>query len=266
MHPFFGGREGFGLEGRGGRGAGDGSRGRGYGDGMGMGRGRRDRGGPDGSLGDPRERFREHMHAVRERFGLSGRGDFGDEGGFRGERGERGDHGGRGGRGGDGGHGHGGRGGRRERLFDSGDFRVLILHLLAQQEPRHGYEIIKAIGQLAGDDYSPSPGAIYPTLTFLEESGSIAIVDPQDTRKRYVLTDEGRKQLAEQDEAVQRMLRRLEMHQMRTRAQRPAELTRATENLRTSLRLRLGQGNVDREVLEKVAEILDRAAVEIQRV
>ena len=203
------------------------------------------------------------MHAVRERFGLSGRGDFGDEGGFRGERG---DHGGRGGRGGDGGHGHGGRGGRRERLFDSGDFRVLILHLLAQQEPRHGYEIIKAIGQLAGDDYSPSPGAIYPTLTFLEESGSIAIVDPQDTRKRYVLTDEGRKQLAEQDEAVQRMLRRLEMHQLRTRAQRPAELTRATENLRTSLRLRLGQGNVDREVLEKVAEILDRAAVEIQRV
>ena len=257
MHPFFGGREGFGLEGRGGRGAGDGSRGRGYGDGMGMGRGRRDRGGPDGSLGDPRERFREHMHAVRELFGLSGRGDFGDEGGFRGERG---------GRGGDGGHGHGGRGGRRERLFDSGDFRVLILHLLAQQEPRHGYEIIKAIGQLAGDDYSPSPGAIYPTLTFLEESGSIAIVDPQDTRKRYVLTDEGRKQLAEQDEAVQRMLRRLEMHQLRTRAQRPAELTRATENLRTSLRLRLGQGNVDREVLEKVAEILDRAAVEIQRV
>lgn len=257
MHPFFGGREGFGLEGRGGRGAGDGSRGRGYGDGMGMGRGRRDRGGPDGSLGDPRERFREHMHAVSERFGLSGRGDFGDEGGFRGERG---------GRGGDGGHGHGGRGGRRERLFDSGDFRVLILHLLAQQEPRHGYEIIKAIGQLAGDDYSPSPGAIYPTLTFLEESGSIAIVDPQDTRKRYVLTDEGRKQLAEQDEAVQRMLRRLEMHQLRTRAQRPAELTRATENLRTSLRLRLGQGNVDREVLEKVAEILDRAAVEIQRV
>ena len=254
MHPFFGGREGFGFEGRG---AGDGSRGRGYGDGMGMGRGRGGRGGPDGSLGDPRERFREHMHAVSERFGLSGRGDFGDEGGFRGERG---------GRGGDGGHGHGGRGGRRERLFDSGDFRVLILHLLAQQEPRHGYEIIKAIGQLAGDDYSPSPGAIYPTLTFLEESGSIAIVDPQDTRKRYVLTDEGRKQLAEQDEAVQRMLRRLEMHQLRTRAQRPAELTRATENLRTSLRLRLGQGNVDREVLEKVAEILDRAAVEIQRV
>ncbi|QIL84088.1 PadR family transcriptional regulator [Diaphorobacter sp. HDW4A] len=185
--------------------------------------------------------------------------EFGGGGG-RDERGAR-----RGGR--DEHGGHGGRGGRRERLFESGDLKVLILHLLAQQEPRHGYEIIKAIGQLAGDDYSPSPGAIYPTLTFLEETGSIAIVDPQDARKRYVITDEGRKELAAQASAADRTLKRLQMHQLRSREQRPAELVRATENLRTSLRLKLGDAgaNADRELLEKIAAILDRAAVDIGR-
>ena len=210
------------------------------------------------------QRFGSEQEALmRARIAFIRRGMMEDEFGGGGGRPERGERGGRGGRGE-----HGGRGGgRRERLFESGDLKVLILHLLQQQEPRHGYEIIKAIGQLAGDDYSPSPGAIYPTLTFLEETGSIAIVDPQDARKRYVITDEGRKELAEQAATVERTLKRLQVHQMRSREQRPAELVRATENLRTSLRLKLGDAgaNADRELLEKIATILDRAAVEIGR-
>lgn len=235
MHHFFGGREG--REGHDGR---DG-RGRGFGFGH--------------RHGDHHHFGPEH-EAMRERIAFIRRGMMEGEWGGGG-RGGRGDHGGRG----------GGGGGRRERLFESGDLKVLILHLLSQQEPRHGYEIIKAIGQLAGDDYSPSPGAIYPTLTFLEETGTIAIVDPQDARKRYVITDEGRKELAEQATAIERTLKRLQVHQMRSRAERPAELVRATENLRTSLRLKLGDAgaNADRELLEKVAAILDKAAVEIGR-
>ena len=229
-------------------------------DGLGHGRGFGRRHGEQQRFGSEQEAL------MRARIAFIRRGMMEDEfggGGGRPERGERGERGGRGGRGEHGGHG----GGRRERLFESGDLKVLILHLLQQQEPRHGYEIIKAIGQLAGDDYSPSPGAIYPTLTFLEETGSIAIVDPQDARKRYVITDEGRKELAEQAATVERTLKRLQVHQMRSREQRPAELVRATENLRTSLRLKLGDAgaNADRELLEKIATILDRAAVEIGR-
>src|SRR5579863_4138546 len=70
------------------------------------------------------------------------------------------------------GHGRGGRGlhehirKRREgRVFDQGDLRFVILKLISEA-PRHGYEIIKAIEEKVGGAYSPSPGVIYPTLTF----------------------------------------------------------------------------------------------------
>jgi DNA-binding PadR family transcriptional regulator len=51
-------------------------------------------------------------------------------------------------------------------MFEHGDLKLIVLMLL-KDRPRHGYEIIKAIEELAGGDYSPSPGVIYPTLTLL---------------------------------------------------------------------------------------------------
>ena len=73
--------------------------------------------------------------------------------------------------GGHGGHvGHVGRSGRLRRVFDHGDLRYVLLHLIAER-PRHGYELIKAIEEQFGGMYSPSPGVIYPTLTLLEELG-----------------------------------------------------------------------------------------------
>jgi len=62
--------------------------------------------------------------------------------------------------GGHGGGGRGGHGGRRGRMFDGGDLKLLVLQILARQ-PSHGYEVIKAIGEQVGGDYSPSPGTIY---------------------------------------------------------------------------------------------------------
>ena len=61
-----------------------------------------------------------------------------------------------------------GRGGRLARFLEHGDLRLLVLHLI-NEKPRHGYEIIKAIEDLAGGAYAPSPGVIYP--------------DPDDARR-----------------------------------------------------------------------------------
>ncbi len=61
-------------------------------------------------------------------------------------------------------------GGREGRMFDGGELRLVILALIAEK-PRHGYEIIKELGERVGGDYSPSPGVVYPTLTLLEEMG-----------------------------------------------------------------------------------------------
>ncbi|HEV2332187.1 MAG TPA: PadR family transcriptional regulator, partial [Gammaproteobacteria bacterium] len=66
------------------------------------------------------------------------------------------------------GEGMGGRGFRTGRKLASGDLQLVILSLLADK-PRHGYEIIKDVEERSGGFYSPSPGVVYPALTYLEE-------------------------------------------------------------------------------------------------
>src|SRR5262245_12328069 len=79
---------------------------------------------------------------------------------------------------------HGRHGGRRGgRLFDYGELRLVVLAMIAE-EPRHGYELMRAIEERMGGSYSPSPGVIYPTLSWLEDMG-YALVESESTgRKR----------------------------------------------------------------------------------
>ena len=60
----------------------------------------------------------------------------------------------------------------RRRMFESGELRLVLLKLIAD-EPRHGYDLIRAIEELTGGEYAPSPGVIYPTLTLLQDMGLI---------------------------------------------------------------------------------------------
>src|SRR5262249_45028394 len=89
----------------------------------------------------------------------------------------------------------GGRNFGMGRKLGGGDLQLLILNLLAEQ-PRHGYEIIKALEERSSGFYSPSPGMVYPALTYLEEIGH-ATAEVEGTRKRYSITDAGRAYLAE---------------------------------------------------------------------
>jgi hypothetical protein len=69
---------------------------------------------------------------------------------------------------------HGFHGFRSGRKLGGDDLQLVILALL-EQKPRHGYEIIKALEELSGGFYSPSPGTIYPALTYLEELGNSSV-------------------------------------------------------------------------------------------
>jgi DNA-binding PadR family transcriptional regulator len=172
----------------------------------------------------------------------------------------RGGHRGRGDSGGG-----GGGGGRRGRMFDAGDLKLLVLKIL-QQAPSHGYEVIKAIGDRVGGDYSPSPGTIYPTLTLLEDLGLIKATTPDSPRKQYALTPDGEAHLAEQAEVLQRIEARLTHTRDQARARCVPDIQRAMENLKTALRLRFeGDTPPDAEALRQIAETIDRAAVEIGR-
>ena len=90
----------------------------------------------------------------------------------------------------------GGSGGRDfpgSRRLGSADLQLLILVLLEGQAA-HGYELIKTIEERSGGFYSPSPGVIYPALTFLQEV-DYARSEQESTRKLYHITSEGRSHL-----------------------------------------------------------------------
>jgi DNA-binding PadR family transcriptional regulator len=91
------------------------------------------------------------------------------------------------------GGGQGFRGGpfpRTGRMIGDGELRLVVLALLAEQ-PRHGYDVIKALEERSQGAYSPSPGVVYPTLTYLEEAGYVTAT-AEGNKKVYAITDEGR--------------------------------------------------------------------------
>ena len=82
------------------------------------------------------------------------------------------------------------------RMFEQGDLKLVILRLL-DEKPRHGYEIIKELEDRSGGRYTPSAGAIYPTLTMLEDLGYAVSTPEEGGKKVYAITDAGRAHLAE---------------------------------------------------------------------
>ena len=104
-------------------------------------------------------------------------------------------------------HGHGrgdGDGFRMGRRLGSGDLQLLIL-LLLQESPRHGYELIKELEQRTSGYYSPSPGVIYPALTYLDEIG-FASVEADGNKKLYRITETGGAFLTENRSSAEAML------------------------------------------------------------
>ena len=163
----------------------------------------------------------------------------------------------------EGGHEHHGRRGRGGRFFDQGDLRLVILALLAEQ-PRHGYEIIKEIEERLGGAYVPSPGVVYPTLTWLEELGYAALAtEDAGPKKLYSATPEGLEYLERNREQVDGLFAR--MGQAGARGDFAPRILRAMGNVKMALRLRLASGPLTTEQVDTIAAALDAAALQIER-
>ena len=152
----------------------------------------------------------------------------------------------------------------RKRMFESGELRLVLLKLIAD-EPRHGYQLIKTIEELTEGDYAPSPGVVYPTLTMLDDMGLIAEKQSPDAKKVFEATDEGRSHLAENEAEVAELIERLEGHGKKTRHGQRPEIGRAIGNLMTALRNRVAHDGWNEQLLEEVIDILDQAAQRIER-
>lgn len=165
---------------------------------------------------------------------------------------------------GEAGEGRGGRGGGR--LFSHGGLRLVLLHLIAQQ-PRHGYELIKAIEESVNGTYSPSPGVVYPTLTLLEEMGYLRVQgsDGESQRKSYEITDTGSAYLKENEAGVAELLARLATRRERSEDM-PPQVMRALHNFKFAVHLRLGGEPLSAEQANAFAAILDAAAQQLERI
>ena len=169
--------------------------------------------------------------------------------------------------GGDGpfGGGSGGRGGGRGRrgMFGRDELRLLLLSLIAE-EPRHGYDIIKALAERSGGHYAPSPGVIYPSLALLADEGLIAEQPGEDTRRRFGLTPEGAALLEAEKEQVGDLVQRLSDLAERAEKGRKPQIERAAANLAMAVGQRLTQGG-EAELPHDIAAIIDEAARKIER-
>ena len=94
------------------------------------------------------------------------------------------------------------------RRFSAGELQVILLALL-EERPRHGYELIKTLEERSGGFYVPSPGVIYPALTYLEETG-LAEVENEGTKKLYKITEAGRQKVEENRAMIDQTLAKLE--------------------------------------------------------
>lgn len=161
------------------------------------------------------------------------------------------------------GRGGGGRRGGRNRLLDYGEMRLLVLSLIADS-PTYGYELIRTIEERFGGSYTPSPGVIYPTLTWLDEAGYVRLAE-EEGRKSYHITPEGQAFLAANRAGLDEILARSAAAGAEGGGRRniPVPVMRAMENLKTALRLRLRNGGLDAETGQKIADLLDAAAREI---
>jgi len=157
-----------------------------------------------------------------------------------------------------------GRGRGRRRMFDAGELRLVLLKLIADQ-PRHGYDLIRAIEELTHGVYAPSPGIVYPTLTMLQDMGLIEEAKGEGSRKAFQVTAEGEAHLAEKAEEVAALIERLEEAGSDQRKAGGAPIKRAVGNLLSALWHRATRDDMDEARLHEIAAILDEAAQKIER-
>jgi len=156
-----------------------------------------------------------------------------------------------------------GPGGPGERFFGRGDLKYVILELLKDQ-PRHGYDIIRALEDRMRGFYRPSPGSVYPTLQMLEDLGYVTSTQ-QDGKRIYAITDEGRRYLAEQQPTIDDIRERVTAGWEAASRPEVAELMRELRELAGALFSHATRGALqDPERLKQLTSIVQHARAEVE--
>jgi len=153
-------------------------------------------------------------------------------------------------------------GGRGGKVFAHGDLRLVLLALIGEK-PSHGYELIRAIEDKFGGAYAPSPGAVYPTLTLLEEQDYIRGESAAGSAKKlYTITPAGEAYLKDNAVAVRGVQSRMDLAASAFASHSTPEAVReAFRTLRQSLHMRRGPWTMAEA--ERVRALIEKAARDI---
>lgn len=146
----------------------------------------------------------------------------------------------------------------RIRPLDYGEIRLMVLMLIAER-PRHGYDLIRAIGERFSGTYQPSPGVIYPTLAWLAGAG-LAEIRVSGTRKSYAASAAGLAHLDASSQEMTLMHNRIQAIRGASRRAPPPEITAAMNRIKAALRQRIGRGPLPHDEILFIAEQMNRAA------
>jgi len=159
-------------------------------------------------------------------------------------------------------HVHGPAGGPGMRFFERGGIKFAILGML-KDRPRHGYDIIREMEERSGGFYSPSPGAVYPTLQALEDQDLVTSTT-EEGKKIYSLTEAGLAFLEEHKERARRHHDRWEAQWgsgLRSETREAMnDIRDAFADLRRSVRRSAG----DPGKMKEICEVLEEAAARIK--
>jgi DNA-binding PadR family transcriptional regulator len=156
-----------------------------------------------------------------------------------------------------------GRGRRRQQMFESGEFKYVILRLL-KEKPRHGYQIIKALEEKMGGWYSPSAGTVYPTLQLLEDQGFVRVVE-EEGKKVYHITAEGERFLEEHRDTIDEIFDRVRDAVRGFAGGSMADLNQVFARVASLAYRQAWRAGSDDEYTKRIIEILRRAADEIEK-
>lgn len=139
--------------------------------------------------------------------------------------------------------------------------KYVILKLL-NDKPMHGYEVMKALEERLRGCYSPSAGAVYPTLQWLEDEGLVKARD-EDGKKVYEITDAGRKFLREHRDTIDEIFDRVKEALDEALGGRMDEVNRSVGRL-VKEAYRAAWRAEDQSARKRVVEVLRHAMEELE--
>lgn len=161
---------------------------------------------------------------------------------------------------------HGSRGGGPwgwGRFFGSGEVRLALLSLV-EQEPKHGYQLMKELEERSGGFYRASAGTIYPTLQLLEDEG-LVVSEAAEGKRVYRITEAGRAELVREAATVKRIWRRADSWEEWTGWMRPETASLAGPLSRVAKAAISAVSHAESPAaFEKVLEILDRSRRDLE--